>query len=86
MEIGVRKEYVITTKGTPLHSHCQVWEGGVRRGLARGGGEVDRKKNARVVVAASTTVGLGAVPTRSQVVCAGFPNSTFPLFPLFEEE
>ena len=55
MEIGVRKEYVITTKGTPLHSHCQVrewdgkeWVGGLEE---EGRGEVDSKKNARVVVA-----------------------------------
>jgi hypothetical protein len=58
MEIGVRKEYVITTKGTPLHSHCQVREGGRKEGVGKG--EVDRKKNARVVVAASTAEGLGA--------------------------
>ena len=59
MEIGVRKEYVITTKGNPLHSHCQVREGVWREGVGERG-EVDRKKNARVVVAASTTEGLGA--------------------------
>jgi hypothetical protein len=63
MEIGVGKEYVITTKGTPLS--------GAAKGLGRRGwGEVDRKKNAVVVVAASTAEGgLVRVWNRSQVVC-----------------
>jgi len=38
MEIGVRKEYVITTKGTPLHNHCQVREGAGKEGLEEGRG------------------------------------------------
>jgi hypothetical protein len=64
MEIGVRKEYVITTKGTPLCSHCQVWGEGSGWGL----GKVDRKKNAWIVVVGSTSDRLDASSEKPSAV------------------